>query len=103
MVRLFKNQSIPRCRARMTHPLEKTATNVHVETIREKFAELAQTLWHVVNLFGVIDGSRKKIDEPSQAVLVHWIDVCQIRYGEVNINNNNIAIKTISNYQYNYQ
>lgn len=41
------------------------------------FAQIVETLLDVVNGFCIFNGTFKKTYEPSQRVLVHWIDVCQ--------------------------
>lgn len=33
-------------------------------------------------LFASADAGHEQIDEPHQAVLIHWLDICQVRYAE---------------------
>lgn len=59
--------------------LKEGATDVAVEGVGEVVTQTVQSVCQLVGLLCVVDGEDEQIDEPGQRVLVHWVDVCEVR------------------------
>lgn len=62
--------------------LKERSTDVAVQRVREVMVQAVETLLQIVRALGVLNRHTKQVDEPHERVLVHGLDVGQVRDGE---------------------
>lgn len=61
---------------------KKWPTDVAVEGVSEVSTKAQQSLGKHRGMFCLLNGQQEEVDKPDKWVLVHWVNFCQVHYGE---------------------